>query len=163
MKQWWLNRTPEERTAVTAGAVAVALLLFYLAIWLPLQHGVDNKRSLAQSQAETLVWMQAKAQELQRLARIPKQNQQASSNEALLTLVDRTAKQNRLREPIQRIKPDGSDKVQLWIEGAPFDLLMGWLIQLETAQGINVESLNIDRTETSGLVNARINLQRIGK
>ena len=77
-----------------------------------------------------------------------------------MTLVDRTAKQQQLRQFIQRLKPEGSDSVQLWVEQAPFDVLIRWLGLLLDKHGIVVESINIERQEQAGLINARLNLER---
>jgi general secretion pathway protein M len=78
----------------------------------------------------------------------------------LLTLVDRTAKQNELSKYIQRLKPQDNDSVQLWLEKAPFDGLVLWLALLVRQYGIGLDSISIDRDEASGLVDARLTLLR---
>ncbi|MES9848665.1 MAG: type II secretion system protein GspM, partial [Candidatus Thiodiazotropha sp.] len=75
---------------------------------------------------------------------------------------DRTAKKIRLRQQIQRIKPQGDNAVQLWIEEASFDTIIKWLGQLTQAHAIEIDSLTIDRQDKPGLVNARLVLQREG-
>lgn len=160
MKQWWLSRSPQDKLALMAASTAVILLLVYLLVWMPFKQQVEKKRTLAYSQHTTLKWMQETAAEIKVL-----KNRQASSNssgrgEALLTLIDRTAKKNQLRQYIQRMKPDGSTAVQIWVERAPFDSLIQWLGLLVNQHEILLESVNIERQEKPGLINAKLNLQR---
>ncbi|MCU7904295.1 MAG: type II secretion system protein M [Candidatus Thiodiazotropha sp. (ex Epidulcina cf. delphinae)] len=162
MKQWWQSKTPQEHLALILTAAAVLLLLLYLLLWRPFSQSLETKALLIKSQQTTLDWMQGNLGLVQKL-RSRQKSGAGSSNEALLTVVDRTAKKIRLRQRIQRIKPQGDKAVQLWIEQAPFDTLMLWLSQLTQGYGIEIESLNIDRQEKPGLVNARLVLRRGGE
>ncbi|MET0070310.1 MAG: type II secretion system protein GspM [Candidatus Thiodiazotropha sp.] len=161
MKEWWQSKTPQEHMAMIIGAVAVLLLLVYLLMWRPFTQALEKKALLVESQQITLNWMQDNL-DLVRSLRSQQRGKGAGSNEALLTLVDRTAKQIQLRQQIQRIKPQGDNAVQLWIEEAPFDTIMKWLGQLTLTHAIEIDSLTIDRQEKQGLVNARLVLQREG-
>ncbi|MEW8428690.1 MAG: type II secretion system protein M, partial [gamma proteobacterium symbiont of Ctena orbiculata] len=140
---------------------AVLLLLVYLLMWRPFTQALEKKALLVESQQITLNWMQDNL-DLVRSLRSQQRGKGAGSNEALLTLVDRTAKRIQLRQQIQRIKPQGDNAVQLWIEEAPFDTIMKWLGQLTLTHAIEIDSLTIDRQEKQGLVNARLVLQREG-
>ncbi|MES9992763.1 MAG: type II secretion system protein GspM [Candidatus Thiodiazotropha sp.] len=161
MKEWWQTKTPQEHMAMIVGAVAILLLLIYLLMWRPFHQALEKKALLVESQQITLNWMQDNLELVKSLSR-QQQGRGASSNEALLTLVDRTAKQIQLRQQIQRIKPQGDNGVQLWIEEAPFDTIMKWLGQLTQTHAIEIDTLTIDRQEKQGLVNARLVLQREG-
>ncbi|MEW8508545.1 MAG: type II secretion system protein GspM [Candidatus Thiodiazotropha sp.] len=161
MKEWWQSKTPQEHMAMIVGAVAVLLLLVYLLMWRPFSQALEKKALLVESQKITLSWMQDNL-DLVTSLRSEQSSRGASSNEALLTLVDRTAKQIQLRQQIQRIKPQGDNAVQLWIEEAAFDRIMRWLGQLTRSHAIVIDSLTVDRQEKQGLVNARLVLQREG-
>ena len=160
MKQWWLSRSPQDRMAISSGAAALMLLLLYLLVWIPFSQKVEQKRILLSNQQSTLTWMRERAAEVRQLKAVQTPVNRSGSREALLTLVDRTAKQSRLRQQIQRLKPEGNDSVQLWMEEAPFDTLIMWLGKLSVQHGISVESLNIERLDNPGQVNARLNLYR---
>ena len=160
MKQWWLSRSPQDKLAIMAAATAVLLLVVYLSIWLPFKREVESKRLLVESQRSTLQWMQESAEEIKLIKQRQISNQSTNRNETLLTLVDRTAKLNQLREFIQRLKPDGSSAVQIWVEKAPFDILIRWLGLLANQHGILLESVSIESQEKPGIVNAKLNLQR---
>ncbi|MCG7911155.1 MAG: general secretion pathway protein GspM [gamma proteobacterium symbiont of Stewartia floridana] len=161
MKQWWLSKTPQEHLAMIVGGTAVLLLLIYLIVWRPFQQSLEQKALLVKSQESTLQWMKDNA-DLVKNMRSNQPGKGAASNEALLTLVDRTAKRVQLRQQIKRIKPQGDDSVQLWVEQASFDTLIRWLGQMTQEYALNIESLNIDRQDAPGLINARVVLQRGG-
>ncbi|MBV2122714.1 MAG: type II secretion system protein M [Candidatus Thiodiazotropha sp. (ex Ctena orbiculata)] len=161
MKQWWLSKTPQEHLAMIVGGTAVLLLLIYLIVWRPFQQSLEQKALLVKSQESTLQWMKDNA-DLVKNMRSNQPGKGAASNEALLTLVDRTAKRGQLRQQIKRIKPQGDDSVQLWVEQASFDTLIRWLGQMTQEHALNIESLNIDRQDAPGLINARVVLQRGG-
>jgi general secretion pathway protein M len=161
MKEWWQARTPEEHLALIIGTAAVLLLLIYLLLWRPFSQALEKKVQLVENQQLTLSWMQDNLDLVKRL-RSQQRGSGARTNEALLTLVDRTAKKSDLRQQIQRIKPQGENAVQLWIEQAPFDTVIEWLGQLTQSHAIEIDSLSIDRQEKPGLVNARLVLQRGG-
>ncbi|MCG7894432.1 MAG: type II secretion system protein M [Candidatus Thiodiazotropha taylori] len=161
MKQWWLSKTSQEHLAMIVGGTAVLLLLIYLIVWRPFQQSLEQKALLVKSQESTLQWMKDNA-DLVKNMRSNQPGKGAASNEALLTLVDRTAKRVQLRQQIKRIKPQGDDSVQLWVEQASFDTLIRWLGQMTQEYALNIESLNIDRQDAPGLINARVVLQRGG-
>lgn len=161
MKAWWLTKTQREQLMLIAAAAVILLFLIYLLAWQPFTQAVEQKRLLVGSQQTTLDWMEQTLPEIQSL-RGQQNRQTKTSNEALLTLVDRTAKQRQLRQQIQRIKPQGDDTVQLWVEQVAFDTLLKWLGELSLQYGIAVDSLNIDRQDLPGIVNAKLVLQRSG-
>ncbi|MCU7808917.1 MAG: type II secretion system protein M, partial [Candidatus Thiodiazotropha sp. (ex Semelilucina semeliformis)] len=121
MKTWWLTKTPREQLALILAAAALLLFLLYLMAWQPFSQAVEQKRLLVKSQQATLSWMQNNLTEIQRLRGSVGASRKAASNEALLTLVDRTAKQRQLRQQIQRIKPQGDKPVKLWVDQVEFD------------------------------------------
>ncbi|MCU7881153.1 MAG: type II secretion system protein M [Candidatus Thiodiazotropha sp. (ex Lucinoma aequizonata)] len=159
MKQWWQSKTPQEHLTLILTTTAVLILLLYLIIWRPLSLALEKKELLVKSQLTTLNWMQSNL-ELVKSLRSQQKTSPSNTNEALLTLIDRTATKIQLRQQIQRIKPQGDKAVQLWVEQAPFDIVINWLGQLTQQHGIEIESLNIDRQEKTGLINARLVLQR---
>jgi len=160
MRAWWLSRTPQDRLAIAGAAGAVLLLLIYLLGWLPLQQKIEQAHQRVVGQRATLQWMRERAAEAVRLRASQGPQAHGKRREALLTLVDRTAKQHKLRQQIQRLKPQGSDGVHIWLEQASFDALIKWLGELSTRFGVGVESLNIERLDAPGRVNARLRLQR---
>ena len=160
MKDWWLSRSSQDRLAILITACVIGLLLVYLFGWLPFNKQIVAKRNLVESQLATLEWMKRSAVEVQSLRTGQTKRDTRTSNEALLTLVDRTAKQNQLSKYIQRLKPQDNDSVQLWVEQAPFDRLIQWLGLLLRQYAIDLDSISVERDESSGMVDARLTLLR---
>jgi len=158
MKQWFFSRQPQERLALIIMAVFIMGAAIYALFWLPLNEDIAQKRVWVTEQQKTLDWMQQTATKINRLN--PANRQQNKSNEALLTTIDRTAKQQRIREAVKRIKPQGDNKAQLWLEQASFDRMIRWLDLLQQRHNISISTITVDRQSGSGLINARINLER---
>ena len=49
--------------------------------------------------------------------------------------------------------------MRVWLDGAPFDVLVKWLLTLSSTHGIQVDNATLERAETAGRVNARLSLQ----
>jgi general secretion pathway protein M len=160
MKDWWFSRSSQDRMAITITACVVGLLLVYLFVWLPFNNKIITKRNQVESQMATLEWMEKSAEEVRSLRSSQARSNTKVSNEALLTLVDRTAKQNQLSKYIQRLKPQDNDSVQLWLEQAPFDALVQWIGLLVRQYNIDLDAISIERDESSGMVDARLTLLR---
>lgn len=160
INQWLSSKNPQERIALIAGVTTPVLLLTYLLFWLPFAQEIDKQSHQLKDRQENLAWMQKAASEVMQLRGDGSTTTPTNSNEALFTLIDRTAKKYRLRQAIKRLKPQGSDRVQIWIEQASFDGIIKWLGILQARHTVSIISLNIDRQEKPGLVNARLDLER---
>ncbi|MBK8510385.1 MAG: type II secretion system protein M [Candidatus Competibacter sp.] len=153
MKAWWDGISNRERALVAGGALSMLLLLFYLAIWQPFQ---ANHRRLRQNVAEQradLAWMRQAAAEVKRLNAAAAR---PADNRSLLTLVDQTARAAGLGAALKRVAPQGDDKLSAQLDAVEFDKLVPWLGVLEHGHRVSLVSFSADRTETPGLVNARI-------
>ncbi len=160
MKQWFLSRQPQERFALIIMSIFLIGAAFYALFWLPLNEEIAQKQRWISEQQKTLSWMQQTAVKINRLQSNKHTDPLKKGNEALLTTIDSTAKQQQIREAVKRIKPQGNDKVQLWLEQASFDRMILWLDSLQQRHGVSISSITVDRQSDSGRVNARINLER---
>lgn len=158
IRDWLASLEQRERRLVIAGAVLLVIMILYAVIWTPLSSSVDHLRVSTREQQATLVWMKQAAQEMKRL-RGSSGSTRPASGQSLLTLVDTTAKAGHLGTAVKRVQPDGEKKVRVWMEGASFDDVVRWLIQLETRHGIGIESSVFEVKENSGRVDARLVLE----
>ena len=160
MKQWFLSRQPQERLALICMALFITGAALYALFWVPLNEDIAQKRLWVAEQQKTVDWMQQTAIKINQLKQSAKTGQSKKNSEALLTTIDRTAKQQRLRDVVKRIKPQGNDKVQIWLEQAAFDRMVRWLDLLQQRHNVSITTITVDRQSGSGLINARINLER---
>ena len=141
-----------ERHALAALCVFLAALLFYLAVWAPLNTYVAQSQAERDRQWALLQYFQATAAE----ARAQKGGKAAS--QSLLSEVSRSAQALGLNP--SRIQPEGRDAVSVWFDQVAYTRLMRWLEQLADTRKIAVRQAALERRSVSGQVSARLVLRR---
>ena len=159
MKAWLENLDPRERMMVAAGGALFVLFLLYIMVWSPLHSGYDTMKETVEEQRATALWMQQSAQTLKGLKGSAGSTAQGRGGRSLLSVADSTARAGGLGPALKRVEPEGSDSVRVWLEGAPFDVLVKWLGTLSTIHGVNAETVTMERSDATGRVNARLTLQ----
>jgi general secretion pathway protein M len=156
-RAWWATLAEREQRVVSAGAIALALILSYLLVWDPLATA-RREREAALADARALATL------LQTLAAEKQGNRGTAApiggNQSLLAVVDQSRRTSAVTKPPSRLQPEGDATVRLWLEDVPFDALLRWLADLQNRYGVRVDSAEIERESGPGLVNARITLMR---
>jgi general secretion pathway protein M len=110
-------------------------------------------------QRETVQWMQQSAAQVKQLQRSATSGSGGLGGRSLLSATDVAARAAGLGPSLKKVEPDGSLGVRVWLDGARFDDMVGWLDVMGTRYGANVDTITIERAASPGLVNARLNLQ----
>ncbi|MBK1691695.1 general secretion pathway protein GspM [Ectothiorhodospira mobilis] len=162
MRSWWNELAPRDRRVLRLGGIALALILLWWGLWLPLTDRVArSQQSVAELRAD-LAWMQAAAQVV-RSARGQEEPPPVHRGErSLLGGVDATAREAGLGGSLRRVQPEGEGRVRVWMDDAPFDDIVQWLDRLQRRHGVRVSGLVVDRQAREGRVNARIVLEGPG-
>lgn len=155
MKDWFTGLQKQERITVLSGAIALLMMLFYVAIWDPINSGVEELEKSVARQGPLLDWMRQAAVDVKKLTG-SKSAPKSTAGQSLLSLIDSTAKKGGLGSALKRVKPEGNNKVSVWLEEASFDDAVKWMEQLNRSYAIEVSSLVIDRKETPGRIDSRI-------
>ncbi|MBS0417102.1 MAG: type II secretion system protein M [Proteobacteria bacterium] len=143
-----------EQKMVKFGAIAlVAILLF--GVLMPLDSSVAKARTRITKKQQDLVWMKGVAPFLAAQAGSMHQN----NGESLIVIVDRSARESGLGKSLAGTDPSGAGGIQVRLEKAPFDAIIGWLSRLSQQNGIGVEGATIDGAGAPGVVNAAIVLK----
>ncbi len=156
MKAWWDRLEHRERALISGSAMIAMIVLGYVLVWEPFQ---TSHRRLQQSVAEQradLAWMRQAAQEIQRLSGAARPK---SDGRSLLTLIDQTARTAGIGVALKQMTPQGDDRLSARLDAVEFNKLLPWLGVLEREYPITLINLSVDRTETPGLVNARVIVQ----
>jgi general secretion pathway protein M len=142
----------ERRLVMITGGIAVLVLIF--GVLLPLDRSVSKAHArITQKQAD-LNWMRSVEPELAAApTTLPLNN---NSGESLIVIVDRSARESGLGSSLAGSDPSGPGGLQVRLEKAPFDSIVGWLARLSQQNGIRVDGATIDNAGTPGLVNAAI-------
>jgi general secretion pathway protein M len=146
---------PRERRIVTVGVVA-AILLLLVAIVLPLhRRAAAAENRIARKQAD-LAWMQQVAPALAAAGAAPSV---PTTQESLVVVIDRSARENGLGQSLTGSQPSGDGGLRVQLEKADFNLMAAWLARLYEQNGISVETATIDATPEAGVVNAGLVLK----
>jgi general secretion pathway protein M len=156
---YWRGLASRERALVAGGGVLAVALLCYALLWAPLQRGLARLRVDVPTEYAQLQWMRAQTTRLKILRSAAPT---ALQNNGILSFVEQSAQAYNIRQFIKRVDPDGTNSVQLAIDGAPFNSLVDWLANLQKSGGVRIETANLEPQSTPGVVNARLLLRAPG-
>jgi general secretion pathway protein M len=140
----------DRRMLLIGGVLGVLILVFGVVI--PLDSSVARARSrISQKQAD-LVWMRSVAPVLA----VNQPAQVSTNGDSLLLIVDRSARESGLGGALKGTDPSGPGAIQVRMEKASFDSMIGWLSRLAQQNGIGVDGATIDTAGTPGVVNAAL-------
>ncbi|EIA1340866.1 type II secretion system protein M [Vibrio parahaemolyticus] len=143
---WWSGISQrEQRLVMGCGALAI-LGILYWGLLQPMSQRAELAQSRIQSEKQLLTWVQDKADDITALR---KSSGVSYSNQPLNQLISSSAR--RFKVELIRVQPR-NDSVQVWIKPLAFNQLVDWLRYLKEQQGIEVEFLDIDRTDQAGMI-----------
>jgi general secretion pathway protein M len=151
LRAWYERLQTREQRMVIYGGIALALIILFGGILLPLQSAVSSATSRNETKRQDLVWIRANAAEV----RASGNDLPIDANEPPVVVVDRVGRAAGLTDSLRGTQPNGNG-VRVQLEGAPFDTVVTWLATLDQRYGLSIESITVDRTVKPGLVNASI-------
>ena len=161
MKDWLDKLEPKERLMLAVGGVVLMLLLIYVLVLAPIRSAYQLLKSGVAEQRETVAWMQGSARKIERLRSSGGSASQGLGGRSLLAVTDSTARAAGLGAALKRVEPEGGNSVRVWLDNAPFDVLIKWLGTLSMRHGVDANSVTLERNESAGLVNARLTLEAV--
>jgi general secretion pathway protein M len=154
LRAWYAGLQAREQRMVAIGGAALALIVLFGVILLPLQSAVSGVDSRNAAKRADLAWMRAHAAEI----RASGSQLAVDSGEPPVVVVDRLGRAAGLTDALRGTQPSGSG-VRVQLEGAPFDTVVTWIATLDQRYGLAIESITVDRTVKPGLINASITFQ----
>lgn len=159
LKDWLYGLNARERAIIVGGALLVLLTAIYILALAPFYRDLNALAENVEEKKADLAWMRSVASEVQVLS--ANQPMLATpTDESLVVLVDRTAREAGLSSALTGQTPNGETGIRVRLEGAAFDQAMMWLANLELSHSVAIESATFDRTSTPGLVNINLVLNR---
>lgn len=152
---------PRERIIVIGGTILVLVVAIYVLALAPLYGAVNAQAKRVAQKEGDLAWMRSVSGEVAVLSAAAPMHA-APSNDSLVVLIDRAARECGLSSSLTGQTPNGDRGIRVRLEAAEFDKLMVCLGTLQQVHSIDVESATIDRTAKPGLVNANLVLTRVG-
>jgi general secretion pathway protein M len=154
LRQRFDELAPREKRLVYLAAGLVALAVVYLLVVMPLNAFTARAAARVDQKTADLAWMQQAAPQVMAASAAGG----SGGGESLVVLVDRTAREAGLGGSVRDQSPNGDNGLRLRLEGAPFDVLITWLVALQQQHGVSVEAANVDAASAPGLVNASLTL-----
>jgi len=145
---------PQRQQQLIMGGVVLAVVLFIIAVLVPLDHSVTSAQQRLAKKRADLAWMQGVAPELATAPAPP-----SDSGESLLVIIDRSARESGLAGSLTGSEPGLGGSLSVRLQKAPFDTLVAWLARLAQQNGVVVDSATIDGAGAPGLVNAAVVLR----
>lgn len=155
LQEYWSGLQLRERRFLVVGAMALALMLFYVLIIDPVSSELSRLRSSVVTQQNELAWIRQAAAEAKSLMVSAPRRSAGSSGQSAMSAIDAAARKYGLGSALKQLSPSGG-KVRVRLESAAFDAMLQWLGELGDKQGIGVDSLSMERLTEPGLVNATV-------
>lgn len=143
---WWSSISQREQRLVMSGGIIAIIGMIYWGVLQPMNQRAELAQSRIQSEKQLLTWVQDKADDISALR---KSGGVSFSNQPLNQVVSSSAR--RYKVELIRVQPR-NDSVQVWIKPLAFNQMVDWLRYLKEQQGIEVEFLDIDRTDQAGMI-----------
>lgn len=150
LKNWYALLAEREQRMVLFGAIAAGVLLLIAAV-LPLERAVAGAAQRVERKQADLAWMRQMAPAL---ALAPQGA--PATQESLIVLVDRSAREAGLGQSLTGSQPSGNGALRTQFEKADFNVLVAWIAALSQQYGVQAESATFDGTDAPGIVNAAI-------
>lgn len=153
MKQWFDALSAREQGLLKSGLLVVALGLFLAFVYLPASRGLDDK-------ANRLGILKQQLQHMQQ------SRPSGSSGITVLPItssfsvwLDQQMVQLQMENLITRAEPVDESTMTLWLQNAPFDPVIDWLLDIEKRYGVTTTNLDVvQKDKASGLSDIRMTL-----
>lgn len=155
-KQWYRDLARKEQQLIVALAVVVVIFIFAKLIWQPIADSRDRlliQNQQAQAELTVVRALAAEYNSLKKSAGPASRGGPSNLNQ----LLNNSVKRHQLS--LKRLQPSSNGDVQLRFENAVFNRLVGWLNELEVANGVVVKDISITPAAAAGLVNVSVRVR----
>lgn len=152
----WRSLASRERAVLIGGGIALALLLVYGALWLPMRRDIDRLQKQVPLERTQIANMRLQAAQTQQLRG---RASTALTTGTLTTAVEQSVAAQGLKPHLTRLEADGANAVRVAFDAVPFNTLVSWLATLQRDRGVRVDDAAMQRHTTPGTVNARLLLR----
>ena len=145
---WFYALSEREQKMVSVAGIVSVIMIFYFALWAPLNNTLARQQTLLENQTAFAVWVEDQAS---RAATLRRSASGATFNGSLTQLVNQTTRSSNIQ--VARMQPVG-DNLQITVDEVLFSDLITWLDQLER-RGVIVIQSDITETNNAGYVQVR--------
>jgi len=157
MHRFWSQLPTRQQRLVFALLAVVLLTGGYVGLWEPWTEARETQRAQVAHHQATLDWLVQVAPMIEE-KRAEQSAVGLTDDQSLLSLTDQSARAAGLAGALSRIEPVNAREVNVWLDGAGFDDVMGWLGRLSMEHGVRVDRLSVTRNQNAETIDARIAL-----
>lgn len=151
-QQWFQQQSPGDQQRLRWLAGFLALLFLWVGVVNPVLSFRDRAAGALTQAQNDLAWLNSNYGALS--AALAQRKQAAPQGDAALDAVAASAQAHGLT--LNRFSPEGGGRLALSLDQATYASLIAWLLELAEERGLQVLNLSLDRTDTPGMVRARI-------
>jgi len=160
VRSWFESLEERERLFVMAAAAVLAIALFYLVVWMPLDRAQKGLESSVDNWRDSLAELRLLKGSLgspDTAAERP-----TDRNQSLVVIIDNTLRERGLYNSLQRSQPTATNGIRVEFENVAFDALVIWLGDVSSGYGLQVQSGSFSSASPNndGRVNATLTLER---
>jgi len=157
MKEWFAQLNQREQMSVLVLGVALALYLFYIFVWSPL----DTRREELALQNTTIAASQVRVDAMvSQLLQLREGGVQTGTQRNLTSVINEST--SRMQLPVIRLQPNSRGEIQVRVENASFDDVLKWLHEMEYKEGLLVREVSVTQANTTGRVNVTVRIAEAG-
>lgn len=162
MKALFSQLSSRERMLIAAGMILIVAAALYAFIYQPLVVAVQQLKIAVDSQQTLNRSLRGISKEIRALPADPSTLATVTdAGQSLIGSIDSSSEDAGIKPAIRRLAPEAQNQATLWIEQAPADLLLHWLIGLEHDHAIAVQQATISRDlDNSELVSGKISMMQ---
>ncbi|MGF1752242.1 type II secretion system protein M [Vibrio makurazakiensis] len=146
LQAWWSSISQREQRLVIGCSLLLVVGAIYWGLLQPLTQRAELAQTRIQSEKQLLSWVKNKADEISELR---SSNGAIVSTQPLNQVVSSSIRRYKIE--LIRVQPRG-EMLQVWIKPLPFNQFVDWLTYLKEKQGVEVEFMDIDRSDKSGVI-----------
>ena len=151
-QQWFQQQSLSDQQRLRWLAGFLVLVFLWVGVVNPVLTFRDRTAGALSQAQNDLAWLNSNYGALS--AALAQRKQAAPQGDAALDAVAASAQAHGLT--LNRFSPEGGGRLALSLDQAPYASLMAWLVELAENRGLQVLNLSLDRTDTPGMVRARI-------
>ena len=151
-QQWFQQQSLSDQQRLRWLAGFLVLVFLWVGVVNPMLTFRDRAAGTLSQAQNDLAWLNSNYGALS--AALAQRKQAAPQGDAALDAVAASAQAHGLT--LNRFSPEGGGRLALSLDQAPYASLMAWLVELAENRGLQVLNLSLDRTDTPGMVRARI-------
>jgi type II secretory pathway component PulM len=157
MKAWFASLNQREQMSLLLLGLVLALYLFYLFAWAPLNSKREQLALQNTAMAESRARVDAMVSELLQLRA---SGVQTGARRSLTSVINEST--SRLQLPVIRLQPNSQGEIQVRLENAVFDDVLKWLYEMEYTEHMLVREVSLTQANAPGLVNITARIAEAG-